>query len=116
MAKKDKKFSMKQKIFGIFIILISLVMVCYGISLNFETISSIRFILGGVFLFILAVAFFKNKINTKLIGVIFLIYLILDVLLVILFSSTSVSVSTSLIIKIVFILTIIYFLFIKKKN
>jgi hypothetical protein len=113
MSKEDNKLSLKQKIFGILMIIASLVMIYYGVSLGFKTISSSRFILGGLFIFILAIALFKNKVNTKPVGIIFLIYLILDAVLVI---SYSLAVSTNIILEIIFILIVIYFLFIKKKK
>jgi len=117
MAKQDKKIdeklSLKQKIFGIILIIASIAMVYYGISLGFEMITSSRFILGGIFILALAVALFKNKVNTKPMGIILLCYLILDTLLVIF---SSVSITTNLVLEIVFILVVIYFLFIKKKK
>jgi len=109
----DENLYARKKIFGIGLIMISLVMIYYGFSLGFETSSSGRFILGGLFVFVLAIALFKDKVNTKPMGLALLIYLILDVLLFILGSP---SLSPNLIIEIVLVMVVVYFVFLKRNK
>jgi hypothetical protein len=104
--------SMKQTVFGILLIIVSLVMFYCGLFSSFETISSSRFILGAIFVSVLAVALFKHKVNTKPMGIILLMYLILDALLVVLGSA---SVSMNLIFEVIFIIIAVYFVFMRKK-
>ena len=113
MAKQNNKLSTKQKVFGIFLIIASLVMCYYGFSSGFKTISSSRFILGGIFILILAVALFKDKVNTKPMGLVLLGYLILDILLV-MFASTTLSFDS--ISEFIFIIAVAYFIFWRRDN
>lgn len=111
--KIDYSLSMKKRFFVVLLAIIFLVAVCYGFSLGFETISSFRFILGGLFVLLLAFALFKDKVNTRPMGIALLIYLVLDVLLV-LFGSKVFDIN--LIVEVVIILLVIYFVFLKKNK
>jgi len=116
MTKENKKInknlSTKQIIFGVLMIIVSLVMIYYGFTLGFNTISSVRFILGGIFIFILAITVFKNMINTKPVGIILAIYLLLDILLTAFFSKI---INSDIILEIGFLIVVVYYVFIKKK-
>lgn len=108
-----KKLSLKQKIFGVFMILISLGMIYYGFYLGFTTVSSFRFILAGLFLFVLTIALFRNIINTKPVGIVFGIYLFIDILLSIFFSAFIIM---NFILEIGLFIAVIYYLVIKNKK
>ena len=111
--KLEEKLSLKKNIFGVLMIVFSLAMIYYGFSLGFETSSSFRFILAGLLIFVLAAALFKNMINSKPIGIVFVIYLILDLLIS---AFSSVVRSTRIISEIAFLIVAVCYIFFKKKK
>jgi hypothetical protein len=116
MAREHKELSrnlsVKHKIFGAFLIMVSIGLVYYGISLGFQTNLSGRFILAGIFILTLAIAVFVNKVNTKLMRIALVTYFLIDTLLV---GISSKSISINLITELAILVAAIYFVFFRKR-
>ena len=122
----DNKLSLKQKIFGLILLVLGLILFAYGfnaIVFSYASISAYRFILGSLFVFSLAIALFVKKVNTRGFGAVMILYLLVDLI----FSQSSVGKGNMLVIfnnislndtlpSLVLICMTLYFMFFKKKK
>jgi hypothetical protein len=103
---------LKTKVFLAFLCAIILSMIYYASDIGFGTTNGIRFIMGAIFVGVLCYFLIKNKVNTKSMGYVFLIYLLLD-------SSVSFFLSrvvvADLVVTLLLVLVVVYYLFFKKR-